>query len=221
MSKILLGDLITDMRGSTGGNTYSKGVGGCHIRKNKVIPSISTTERQMVVRGEMSFLSNYWRELSDEQRSAWSTYAGTHPIPDVFGVPRIYPGYEYFEKFNFFLLENGLDLMLDAPLAEATPLSPEGYIEGSAGAGEFSLQTDRYFGSTNIVDVWKFGPASAGRHPQISDVRHLCYMDIGTAGLPQVFSCAEGRVTIFARAIHPELGLISPFARLAPLDVTA
>lgn len=220
MAKIQLTDLLTDIRGSVGGITYTKGVGGIHIRKTKPIPSVSSTVRQTFVRTLLPFLAGLWRELTDDQRSIWATFAGTHPIPDVFGVPRIYPAYNYFIKLNYVHGELDLPWVLDAPLDQELPISPSGRIVLTPVAGGFMMIFSLEASENYTLDIWKFGPASAGRHPQVGDVRHLSYVDPSSAGIPRVYTCANGRITLYARFVDPTTGLLSPFINLGPVDVT-
>ena len=221
MAKIQLTDWATDVRGSVGGITYTKGVGGIHIRKTKAIPSVSSTARQTFVRTLLPFLAGLWRTLTDAQRGEWATFAGNHPIPDVFGVPRIYPAYNYFIKLNYVHAEIDLPFVLNAPLGSELPVSPVGRVVFTGVSGGFMIIFSLDPGENYTLDLWKFGPASAGRHPQVGDVRHLCYMDPSAAGLPRAFACADGRLHLYGRFVDPNTGLLSPFMNLEHVDVTS
>lgn len=168
----------------------------------------------------MAWLAGYWRELTDEQRSVWATFAGTHPLPDVFGVPRIYPAYDYFIKVNFVHVEIDLPLLEDAPLNDPLPEAPVDDVIVLPGVGGFAIIWTPPPGLLVTLDLWKFGPASAGRNPQIGDVRHLCYIDPAFAGPPLAFTADAGRLTLFARYADHVTGLLSPFFRLPPADIT-
>jgi len=218
MAKIQLTDLVADIRGSVGGVTYTKGVGGIHVRKTKPIPSVSSTSRQTFVRSLCAYLAGLWRTLSEEQRSIWATYAGSHPVVDVFGVPRIYPAYNYFIELNFCHYECDLPIIEDAPIDSEAPISPEGYVEADGDLEGFNLEFWEPTSASYILDVWKFGPASAGRNPQVGDVRHLCYIDPALAETLLDFLCAEGWLTLYVRFLDPDTGLLSPYVNLAKIN---
>lgn len=219
MSKVLLGEIVADQRGSVGGTTWSRCVGGGHIRKTKPIPSVSTSARQTFVRSLLPHLAGLWRGLSDVRRSEWATYAGLHPVPDVFGVPRIYPGYNYFLMLNYVHAELDLPVVLIAPVAADDPIGPAGMIVVASLPIGFTVKWTLTTGLTMSLDVSKFGPASAGRYPQIGDVRHLCYFDPAISGVTQTFLCPTGRVTLFGRHVDHVTGLISPFLRFPNINV--
>lgn len=219
MAKFDTGAFAPDIRGSIGGITFTRGVGGIHVMKRKPIPSVSSTPRQTYVRSLLAYLAGLWRGLSDEQRGVWATFAGAHPVPDVFGTDRILPAYSYFIWLNYSHAELDLPLITDAPLAEEIPISPAGMVTADVTHDGFTMRWEVPFLLTVTLDVWKFGPASAGRRPQVGDVRHLCYVDPAFSYTDIDFFCEPGRVSLYCRHIDHVTGMISPFIQIPPVDV--
>lgn len=116
MTKIRLGDMITDMSGSTGGTTYAKNKGG-HYRKNKSMPINANTSYQQGVRAAFGAGSQAWRALSDVERAAWAAAAPSYPYLDRFGESRIPSGFQLYKTLN-----GNLDSVSAANIS--TPLPP-------------------------------------------------------------------------------------------------
>lgn len=75
MAVIKLGGGVTDMRGSIGGNTFSRGPAGPYVRA-RVKPINPRSNRQAVVRAYLSYLSQFWGKTMDPAvREAWEVYA--------------------------------------------------------------------------------------------------------------------------------------------------
>jgi len=84
MAKIKLGALAQDARGSLAGTTFSRNRFGSYVRQ-KVSPIQPRTERQLEQRATFTEASQLWRTLTDAQRALWASWAGNHPIVNVFG----------------------------------------------------------------------------------------------------------------------------------------
>lgn len=88
------------MSGSLGGFTASHNRGGQYLRRRST-PTNPNTSRQQTVRAIMDNLAQYWtNNLSDAQRTAWSTYAVNTPFTDVLGQTITMSGFNAFIKAN-------------------------------------------------------------------------------------------------------------------------
>lgn len=99
MAKIDFGDLITQMRGSSGGSTYSQNMYGPY-RKNRVSGLNPDTAAQSVVRARFAAITQAWRELTDAQRAEWYAHTSAFPFYDSLGRQRFYTAPALFVKLN-------------------------------------------------------------------------------------------------------------------------
>jgi hypothetical protein len=74
MAIIQLSGLVSDIRGSIGGNTYQRSAGGMVVR-SKPKPVGRGTNSQFNQRNIISQLNFLWNSLTDTQRSQWSSFA--------------------------------------------------------------------------------------------------------------------------------------------------
>lgn len=74
MAIIKLSGLVSDIRGSIGGNTFQRSAGGlvCRVKPR---PVGRGTNNQFNQRNIVSQLNYYWNSLTDTQRSMWSSFA--------------------------------------------------------------------------------------------------------------------------------------------------
>jgi len=85
MALIKTGGLISEIRGSIGGTTYSRGRYGA-IARNRTIPVQPNSARQMVVRNNMKLLINEWNDyMTQAERDGWIQYAAAVPMKNSLG----------------------------------------------------------------------------------------------------------------------------------------
>jgi hypothetical protein len=125
MPLIRLGGGVTEIRGSTAGNTFSRNKSGAYIR-SRTVPTNTRSTAQSSSRNLFSQLSQNWKDiLSQAQRDAWSSYAMSIVTKNKLGEPITLTGQLQFIRSNQARLTAGLSLCSDAPtvlsLAEKDP----------------------------------------------------------------------------------------------------
>ena len=116
MASIKLGAYVTEIRGKVGGTVFSKSANGSYT-KNFSKPVNTNTGRQQTVRGLFSQVSQYWRQLSDEEREAWAAAAPEFPYQNRVGETSTYTGSQLFAKLNMarFQQDPGAEYMTNPP----------------------------------------------------------------------------------------------------------
>lgn len=120
MAKIQFGDIVTDMRGKSGGHVYARNRYGA-FKRTKVTPTNPQTSYQMQQRQYFGSNSQSWRGLDEDQRAAWIALAPSLPVQDVFGNSRVLTGQALFIRLNTNLALTNSDLIQDAPTPVALP----------------------------------------------------------------------------------------------------
>jgi len=110
------GSLVSDISGKIGDDVYARNRGGLAVRTlgSWIQPD---TPGQVSSRAAMSAISKAWSSfLTPGQRSAWWTYAATHPTPNRWGSRSITNGYAAYIRHNIrrFIDTDSLDFP-DAP----------------------------------------------------------------------------------------------------------
>lgn len=128
MAKLKLGGLAQDARGSIAGTTFSKNASGAYARA-KVSPVQPRTSFQQAVRSSFGNLSKLWSTtLTDAQRTAWNSFAATHPVLDIFGDSMQLSGINTFVRLNQTIFQAGGVTIYDPPanllVASLTTLVP-------------------------------------------------------------------------------------------------
>jgi len=120
MLKVLLGDIVADMRGKSGGMVYQRGRYGL-IKRVKVTPVNPQTTIQQTQRGTFSAVSSLWRGLTESERNTWLTGSGAFPFSDIFGNRQTLSGNSLFVKLNTVLVNLGQAVIntLPSPVAVA------------------------------------------------------------------------------------------------------
>lgn len=138
MAKFSPGPTIGAISGSIGGTTYSKNRYGLYIR-NRSIPTNPGTEYQTIQRGIVASISQAWRNLDDDERMAWKTWAQNNPVMDALGNSQVLTGHAAYVKINTRLSASG-DSLLDLP-PSATQLQQVLTLSMTAdiGAGDFKV----------------------------------------------------------------------------------
>ena len=98
MATILLGALVTDIRGSIGGSTI-RNVGSTFVLSNK-----SRGASQNVIRSNKTLFSKRnifqsWNLLSADERKGWGELSDLYPQLDKFGNLVVLGAYQFYTKF--------------------------------------------------------------------------------------------------------------------------
>lgn len=84
MAKVKFSALISEMRNKLNGSVFSRNRGGAYLR-NKVTPLNPQTSAQVAARSLLTFFSQSWRSLTEDQRLAWSGAVASWSTTDIFG----------------------------------------------------------------------------------------------------------------------------------------
>ena len=139
MALIQTGGGITDIRGSIGGNTFSRSAAGL-IARTRRKPVNKNTSGQISARARVSQLTNAWNHtLTEQQRADWRAYAAGTPGTNKLGQTITLSGLNMFLKVNAIRRALVLAMVAAAPLelgmASSTPL----VFSASAAGQDISL----------------------------------------------------------------------------------
>ena len=100
MARIKFGSIVVEGAGSLGGHTFQNSRGGAQWRTkpiNKKKPSLA----QSLIRSYNPQLQQGWRDLTEDQRSTWNTYAVSHGKTNKNGDKHFLSGHSLYMKWNF------------------------------------------------------------------------------------------------------------------------
>jgi hypothetical protein len=118
MALIQLGGGVTDIRGSIGGTTYSRGPAG-NIARRRVKPVNPSSSRQCSRRNTFDQLSHEWvRNLTEDERTAWRYYASNTNFVNALGATI------QISALACFIRTNALRLMIGQALTSVAPTAP-------------------------------------------------------------------------------------------------
>lgn len=119
MAKVTLGPTIAAASGSIGGTVYSRNRYGTYIR-TRAIPVNPNTSHQQKIRGILAARSQEWRDLDDDTRNQWVTWAAINPFTDVLGNSQVLQPNAAFVRLNMLLTHVG-DEVIESPPVGAAP----------------------------------------------------------------------------------------------------
>ena len=95
MANVRFGGGVVDMRGSIGGNTFSRTRSGSVVRarSNPINPQ---SPAQVAQRLRMSAANTAWSGMTAAQRVAWETYAANVPVTNAMGEVVYNTGQNWF-----------------------------------------------------------------------------------------------------------------------------
>lgn len=125
MAKFKTSALVSDIKGTVGGNVFASNKGGNYIRRYKK-PVNTNTIAQQNVRNTFGTSSGNWRLLTEEQRQTWITGCVNFPYVDNLGQTKVYSGQQLFNSLNNNLAQIGAAPLLVCPLPVSFPdIAPE------------------------------------------------------------------------------------------------
>lgn len=118
---IQLGAIVTGIRNSVKGSTYSQNRGGAYV-KGKPIPTNRRTTAQTTVRAAFAANAKLWSgTLTPAQRAAWTLFAQNNPYTNVFGEVKQLSGMAMMMSLNQVLRVIGSAIITDAPSDLSVP----------------------------------------------------------------------------------------------------
>ena len=190
MALVLLGGGVTDLRGSIGGNTFSRSAAGNYARA-RMKPTNPRSALQNTRRAEVAYLMKYWSDqLTEQQRTDWRAYAtgttwhnGLGQVIEISGIAA-------------FLRVNVLQRLIPSGVIDAAPtaMGQGGGVTLSVPAewDTTKLQIAEPGGSfdkdTNIHTIWLFQgiPTEVGRLATPKGFKYLGRI-WGSSGAPLSF----------------------------------
>jgi hypothetical protein len=100
--------------GTIGGTTYSQNASGPFARRYN-IPRDPNSPIQSVQRSSMSDIAKYWRQLTDNQRTAWVALGKLYFKYDKIGILRTFSGYQMYMFCQLNLNSIAFPILPDAP----------------------------------------------------------------------------------------------------------
>lgn len=180
---VKLGGGVTDIRGSIGGTTFSRGKGGNIARSNKK-PCNPRSSRQETRRALMSWITKCWSDtLTDQQRTDWRAYAAGTGWTNRLGEAIEINGLAAFLQLNALY-------MLPSPTLHAAAPTAMGHAGGvtltfAAESDTKFIQIDApggaYDNDTDFHNIWMFGglPSEPGRDAIPNGFRYLGRLEGG------------------------------------------
>lgn len=200
-----------DVRGKVGGIVFSRSKQGPTVRL-RVNPSQPQTADQMLVRGYLATASAAWASLTTQQRDSWDTYAGLHPVSNVFGETTYLSGHQYYCRCACILLALGKSVPTTAP-AVAAPTNVANIV-ATPGSGQVSIAFTAKPGTNLSVACDLFGPHSAGINVKQAMCNLNGYHPAETT--PWVITgLAAGLHTAFIYVASEDTGLLSTATKIS------
>jgi hypothetical protein len=215
MAKVVGPLQSTEARGGIGALIFNTWRGIATV-KSFTSPAQPRSARQLKIRALMTTYSRGWQALTSVQRDGWNTWAADHPVSDWTGQPVRMTGQNAYVMCNVLLADQGSAVIPAAP-ATVAPAAVAGLVP-TGGAGSISVAFTAYGSTATQIDIWLYGPHSAGRIPKIEKARHKVYGP-GETSPVVISSLSPGLWTVFARAFLETNGLPSLFV-MADATVT-
>lgn len=114
MATIKTGAVVTEIRGSLGGNVFSRNKGGAYVRQ-RVKPINPNTPKQAAVRGTFGTLQALWRSLTQAQQDEWKAATENYTAVNRVGDVIKYTPLQLFTRCNMTLLEGGGTTIITIP----------------------------------------------------------------------------------------------------------
>jgi len=137
MAIIKLGPVISDIRNSIGGVTFSRNRSGAYIKK-RTKPTNSVVGRRDQVHAVVRYLQEYWRDtLTAATRIPWTDLASTATVLNGLGEAHHITPINMFVRVNASLKLHGLAILTVPPalpiLCDTPKLVTFGAVAGGAG----------------------------------------------------------------------------------------
>lgn len=113
MAIITNSPIVSEIRGSSGGQTFSRNKYRAYVKIRKA-PTDTITPYKTTARNNFASAALGWSALTDAQRLAWNKAAFDFTTKARLGVEPVSDGFNYFVRFNMYLLMAGQS-MVDTP----------------------------------------------------------------------------------------------------------
>lgn len=155
MATVRYSSVVSDIRGSINGTTYSRNRGGAYA-KVRVTPVNPRTAAQTRVRTNFRVLSQAWRALGAYYQASWAAAAPSYIIYNRLGDPTNPSGAQLYHRVNFYRLNTGLSVTATPPAVDTLPTTT------------FLTFVADTSGMTPVLTLSWTGVGSAGSHFQVN-----------------------------------------------------
>jgi len=200
---IKLGALVSGIRGTLGGVTYSANATGPYV-KSWAPPAQPRTVPQATQRGYLSQMPGLWRALSSAQWAAWDTFAAlpAQELTNSLGEAYYISGFAWFCKLNLRLYVMEQTLMTAAPTGTrpAAPTIAIQYYDDNPGSFQFRLTVSAVTNTANSLTVFTRAIPASGRQ-----VNHAGWFNLRTLSTistdPRSFNCSTQHLAEYGEAV--------------------
>ena len=230
MAKYTAGPLVSQVSGSTGGQTFSRNRGGQYIRA-RAIPVTSTTPEALAAKARLATASAAWQGLTGGQRDAWKFWATANPVTNTLGNSIILTGQQAFVGNHVRMVIADAATLTSPPIVPAPDALLTAVQDGDIGAGDVDLTYTATPLDAN-VHIWLLAAVtnSAGIN-YVQNLLRFCATSPGAQASPwdnqsaienRLGSLAVGQtLTVMPRVFDSTSGLLSPPIRASVLITTS
>lgn len=145
------GGFLAQTSGAVGGIVFSHNAGGTYIRA-RVTPTNPNSPQQIVVRGAVGFLANFWNNgLTPAQREVWDTYSENVTVTNRIGDQVLISGLAHYVRSNVGRIQAGVGRVDAGPGVFNISQHTRPFINGFS----FASQTINInFFTTVLSDAW-------------------------------------------------------------------
>lgn len=209
MAKVKSPLMSQEARGGINGFVYNTWRGISYVKTN-TSPTGQGTPLRLAAQALLVTVSLLWRSITTAQRAAWSAYAAAHPVSDWTGNPKRLTGANWYTKCNINLDRIGQAMIEDPPAAPA-PAAPVGLALTKDTTNLQVAWTTPSDAGTYVVTHLQ-GPHSVGLQGRLEQAKFLAAeVSSGGAAHTILALATYGQYTIFARCVHADTGLASPW----------
>lgn len=153
MPLIKFGGGITEMRGSMGGNVYSRNRYGAYMRA-RTVPVNPNSVLQQAVRSALAQLTVRWSAtLTPAQRTAWNSYGANVVMSNKLGEAMNLSGFNHYLRSNIARLQAGATVIDAGPaIFEIPEADPTFAITASEATQQISFTFDNTLAWANEDD---------------------------------------------------------------------
>jgi len=170
--KAKFGAIVTDGRGKIGGHVASKNRAGAYFR-TKVTPVNPQTSSQADARNRLTSISQSWRGLTDDQRSAWNASVSDFSKTDIFGDLRSPSGFNLYQRLNNNLLNVGQAMIEIPPVPSEVGAFTNMSFTAAAAVPALSITFADAIEAGMSVKLLATSPQSAGKSFVKSEYRQI------------------------------------------------
>ena len=173
--KAKYGAIVVDGSGKINGFVASKNKSGSYFR-TKVSPTQRNSDAQLAVRARLGALSQSWRSLSENERTAWNSATSLYKSTNVFGDMKEKSGFNLYQAINNNLSQLGQALVTNPPLPAGNDSFEDLALTYTVGVPALSLAFTRVGDNASFMKVLATAPMSAGKSFVKSDFRQIAIL---------------------------------------------